>query len=312
MVQEGAVSPSPAIVVVAGATASGKSAFAERLGEEIGGEIINADSQQFYRGFDIGTGKPPSELRRLPHWLFDACAPGERMTAMEFARRAEQLIAEIDARGRVPIVVGGTGLYLKALLEGLDRLPPRDPEIRHRLQEEAERLGPEALHRRLREIDPESAARISPRDPNRLVRHLEIAQLSGRPPSELLTRRRPPVLRFPTETYWLCGERELLRRRIAERVDEMLASGWLQEVRGLLAREIDPRRLEIRPIGYAELAEVALGRKALEEARAEIIARTQAYAKRQETFFRGQFSHAAYQSGSSRLRILTSYPQAIS
>jgi len=306
------VSAAPAIVVVAGATASGKSAFAERLGEEIGGEILNADSQQFYRGFDIGTGKLPPERRRLPHWLLDACAPGERMTAMEFARRAERLIAEIAARGRVPILVGGTGLYLKALLEGLDRLPPRDPEIRRRLQAEAARLGPEALHQRLRALDPESAARISPRDPNRLVRYLEIAELSGRSPSELLTRRRPPVLRFPTETYWLRGERELLRRRIAERVDEMLASGWLEEVRGLLARGIDPRRLEIRPIGYAELAEVVAGLKDMEEVRAEIVARTQAYAKRQETFFRGQFSHAAYQGGGSRLRILPTYPQAIS
>lgn len=306
------MSPAPAIVVVAGATASGKSEFAERLGEELGGEILNADSQQFYQGFDIGTGKLPPERRRLPHWLLDACAPGERMTAMEFSRRAERLIAEIDARGRVPILVGGTGLYLKALLEGLDELPPRHPEIRSRLQAEAVREGPESLHRRLLELDPESAARISPRDSNRLVRYLEIAEFSGRPPSELLTRRRPQVLRFPTETYWLRGDRELLRRRISGRVAEMLAAGWLEEVRGLLARGIDPRRLEIRPIGYAELAEVALGRKGLEEAQAEIVARTQAYAKRQETFFRGLFSHAAYQGAGSRLRVLPLYPQAIS
>lgn len=312
MVQEGAVSRPPAIVVVAGATASGKSEFAERLGEAIGGEIVNADSQQFYRGFDIGTGKVPLERRRLPHWLLDVCEPGERMTAMEFVRRAETLIADFAARGRVPILVGGTGLYLKALLEGLDDLPSRDPELRQRLEAEVARSGPEVLHCRLQALDPESAARISPQDPARLIRYLEIAELSGRAPSELMRRQRPATLRFPTETYWLQVDRQVLRHRIADRVTEMLAAGWLEEVRGLLARGIDPRQLEIQPIGYSELAEVAVGRKELTVAQEEIVQRTRAYAKRQDTFFRGMFCHSAYQAGGSRLHLLPGYPQAIS
>lgn len=304
--------PSPAIVVVAGATASGKSEFAELLGEKIGGEILNADSQQFYRGFDIGTGKTPANRRRLPHWLLDVCEPGERMTAMQFVLRAEALIAEISGRGRVPILVGGTGLYLKALLEGLDDLPSRNPEIRKRLEDEAARLGPEVLHRRLQVLDPESAARINPRDPARLIRYLEIGEISGSAPSSLMRRQRPSILRFPVETYWLQNDREALRLRIAERIAEMLAAGWLDEVRRLLANGIDPRQLEIQPIGYSELADVATGRKEISLAQEEIVARTRAYAKRQETFFRGMYRLAAYQEHGSRLHVLTGYPQAIS
>ena len=302
----------PAIVVVAGATASGKSEFAERLGEQIGGEILNADSQQFYRGLNIGTGKVPVDRRRLPYWLLDICAPGERMTAMDFVRRAEVLISEISGRGRVPILVGGTGLYLKALLEGLDDLPPRDSDLRFRLGEEAERLGVEALHRRLAEIDPLSAASISPQDPVRIVRYLEIAELSGAKPSDLMRRQRPFSLRFPTETYWLRRDREEQRTRIAERVDEMLNMGWLEEVRVLMSEGLDPRKLESRPIGYYELAEVISGNLKLSEAREKIVAQTRAYAKRQETFFRGMFSHAAYGREGSRLHMLPGYPQAIS
>lgn len=311
MVQEIAMTP-PAIVVVAGATASGKSEFAEALGEGIDGEILNADSQQFYKSFDIGTGKVPVDRRKLPYWLMDICAPGERMTAMDFSRRAESLIAEISGRGKVPILVGGTGLYLKALLEGLDDLPPRDPELRLRFQEEAQRLGVEALHRRLMDIDPISAASISPQDFIRILRYLEIAELSGAKPSDLMRRQRPSVLRFRTDAYWLRREREEQRQRIAQRVDEMLKMGWLEELRGLMSRGIDPRRLESRPIGYYELAEVLSGNLKLSDAREKIIAQTRAYAKRQETFFRGMFSHEAYRRAGSRLQILPGYPQAIS
>jgi len=302
----------PAIQAVVGATASGKSEFAEALAEKIGGEILNADSQQFYRGFDIGTGKVPSSRRRVPHWLLDLCEAGQRMTAMDFARRAEILIGEIRTRGKVPILVGGTGLYLKALLEGLDNLPPRNPDLRARLQEEFRSEGGAALHRRLQVLDPPLAERVHPEDPLRLVRYLEIAQVTGRPPSELLRRQRPPVLRFPTHTYWLQPDRDTLRKRIAARVEVMIEAGWLEEVRGLLALGKDPRRLENRPIGYAELAEVAQGGLELATAKDQIILKTRQYAKRQETFFRGMLSHAAYQQAGSTLTVLkAAYPQAI-
>ncbi len=301
----------PSIVAVVGATASGKSEFAESLAEKIGGEILNADSQQFYRGFDIGTGKVPPERRRVPHWLLDLCEPGQRMTAMEFSRRAEAVIGELQGRGRVPILVGGTGLYLKALLEGLDELPPRDPELRLRLQEEFRSQGGGELHRRLQAFDPTLAERVRPEDPLRLVRYLEIAQLTGKPPSQLLRRQRPSVLRFPTQTYWIQPDRETLRHRIAARVLAMLESGWLEEVRGLVSSGLDPRRLENRPIGYSELADVLEGRD-LGEVRDQIILRTQQYAKRQQTFFRGLLEHHAYQEGASKLtRLSGAYPQAI-
>jgi len=306
------MSTSPAIVVVAGATACGKSAFAESLALEIGGEILNADSQQFYQGFDIGTGKVPPEDRRSPHWLLDLCRPGERMTAMEFVRHAEAVIAEVSKRGRVPILVGGTGLYLKALLEGLDEIPPRHPEIRARLQEESRILGAAALHARLQEIDPESAAKIRPQDSLRIVRYLEIAAAAGRPASELMRHARPSELRFPTRTYWLQVDREVLRHLIADRVEGMFRSGWMEEVQGLQSRGFDPRFLESRPIGYEEVAEVLAGLKTLEQAKAVILQRTQQYAKRQDTFFRGMFSHPAYRESGSFLHILSSYPQPIS
>ncbi|HCU24433.1 MAG TPA: tRNA (adenosine(37)-N6)-dimethylallyltransferase MiaA [Deltaproteobacteria bacterium] len=307
MVQEGLVSvlpPWPDLIVVAGATATGKSAFAEGLACERGGEILNADSQQFYRGFDIGTGKPPEAERRVPHWLYDACAPGESMSAMEFVRRAEILIKELRARGKLPVVVGGTGLYLKALLEGFDPLPGRDPELRRRLEIEFQREGGEALRERLRKIDPASAAWIPAGDRSRLIRYLEIGELTGRAPSEQMRRSRPERLRFRTETFWLRKERETLRKKIAARVEAMLQAGWLEEVRNLLAAGVDPRKLENRPIGYSELAEVVLGKRKLEEAAAEIILRTQQYAKRQETFFRAMFAHAAYREQGSELNLI--------
>ncbi|MFO1463849.1 MAG: tRNA (adenosine(37)-N6)-dimethylallyltransferase MiaA [bacterium] len=299
------MSSTPAIVLVAGPTASGKSEFAESLSEHIGGEILNADSQQFYRGFDIGTGKVSPERRRAPHWLLDVCEPGARMTAMDFARRAGDLIAEISARGKVPILVGGTGLYFKALLEGLDELPPRDPALRASLQEEFLVKGGEFLHRRLAELDPLSAQGIHPQDPLRLVRYLEIALLTGRPPSALMRRHRPSELRYPTHSYWLRPDREVLKRRIAERVAAMLREGWLEEVRGLMQSGLDLDRIENRPIGYSELARVVEGRRELASVQAEIVRKTQQYAKRQETFFRGLFAHPAYRQGGS---VLTELP----
>lgn len=293
MVQENRVSER-AIVLVAGPTAAGKTGFAEELALKRGGEILNADSQQFYRGFDIGTGKTPPAQRRVPQHLLDLCEPGRGMTAAEFSRLADAKIAELGEGGKLAVVVGGTGLYLKALCEGLDELPPRDAGIRSSLHAEWQAGGGSEMHRRLQEIDPAVAARVPPTDPVRLVRYLEIARITGQAPSRLLRRERPKRLRYPVESYWLQPDRAELRARIARRVAEMFEAGWLEEVEQLLGQGIDPRRLENKPLGYAECAQVLGGRLSREEAQARITLKTSQYAKRQETYFRGLFSHSAY------------------
>jgi tRNA dimethylallyltransferase len=277
-----------------GPTASGKSEFAERLAAEHGGEVLNADSQQFYRGMDVGTGKIDPARAKVRHWLLDICEPGEAMTGMEFARRADEIIGKLHQEGKVSVVVGGTGLYVRCLFEGLDDLPERNDGIRERLNKELADGGGAVLHHRLKEIDPQLAARIHPNDPARLVRFLEIWELTGKPPSRILSGRRPERLRYPARTFWLSPPRDRLREKIAERVKNMIRSGWLEEVRGLMARGLDPRFLSNKPIGYADLAEVAAGNLKLEAAEEKIVFKTRQYAKRQETFFRGLLSHPAY------------------
>jgi tRNA dimethylallyltransferase len=298
--------PRSRILVVVGPTASGKSAFAQELALSCHGEILNADSQQFYRGFDIGTGKVPSEEQKVRHWLLDICEPGAFVTAMDFAREADEVIETIFTQGKVPIVVGGTGLYIRALLEGLDALPPRDPVLRAELQSQYEREGGLAFHERLHQVDPLSAVKISPQDSSRLVRFLEIYRITGKAPSTLMRRQSSTRLRYEAHTHWLRPEREALRNRIAQRVREMLASGWLEEVRRLMLEGKDPRYLANKPIGYAELAEVVEGSADLEAMQNKIILKTQQYAKRQETFFRGLFSSPAYSEEGCALKVVES------
>jgi tRNA dimethylallyltransferase len=294
----------PPILVVVGPTSSGKSDLAETLALERGGEILNADSQQFYRGFDIGTGKAPMSNRKIPHHLLDLCAPGEFITAGEFALKADAMVAELRETGRVPIVVGGTGLYLRSLLEGLDPLPPRDEALRRALGAILAEKGAEELHRQLERIDPVSAAKIHPRDPARLVRYLEIYHASGKPPSQLMKGRRPERLRYAAQTYWLCPPRDRLRPAIARRVREMFERGWVEEVQALLKRGIEPRSLPNKPIGYGEIAEALRHGGRLEKTMETIILRTQQYAKRQDTFFKGLLAHSAYRENGSTLEVI--------
>lgn len=292
------------IQVVVGATASGKSAFAENLAFNHRGEILNCDSQQFYRGLDIGTGKVPSEKRKVPYHLLDICPPGRFISAGEFARRADELIGDLAKRGKVPVVVGGTGLYIRALLEGLDPLPERDEKIREELHERFCKAGGAELHAELQKIDPISAAKISVQDEVRLVRYLEIHRLTGKPPSHLMSGRRQESLRYESHIFWLRPPRELLRRRIASRVKTMFAEGWVDEVRKLLSEGVDPRRIENKPIGYAEIAVFLESGGSLEEIQEKIILKTQQYAKRQETFFRGLLDHRAYREAGCEVKIL--------
>ena len=301
MVQAGPLKSQPPVILVVGPTASGKSEWAEQWAGERNGEILNADSQQFYRGMDIGTGKVDSKKSALKHWFLDICEPGEFMTGMDFARQADDLIAALREEGKTPVVVGGTGLYVRCLFEGLDPLPSRDEGIRARLQAEMKEKGAGALHRRLSHIDPVLGAKIHPHDPSRIIRFLEIHEITGRPPSEILSGKRPETLRYPTHTYWFHPSREKLRERIALRVQAMIASGWVEEVRDLMGRGVDPRRIPNKPIGYADLADVVEGQMSLEKAREKITLRTQQYAKRQATFFRALLKHPAYQTGGSKL-----------
>ncbi|MFO0580916.1 MAG: tRNA (adenosine(37)-N6)-dimethylallyltransferase MiaA [Anaeromyxobacter sp.] len=275
------------LVAIAGPTASGKTALAIALARRLDGELLNADSQAVYRGLEIGTAKPDAADRAAaPHHLLDLVDPGEGMDAARWASLADAAISEIAARGRLPIVVGGTGLYLRALLHGVVAAPGRDPALRARLEAEAAALGRPALHARLAAVDPAAAARIGPNDLVRIVRALEIAA-GGRTQSELHAAHGFEAVRYDAAILALDPPRDELHRRIDARVVAMFDRGLLDEARALDARfgAALPPKL---PIGYAEAVAVVRG----ELDRAEAIRRVQAahrrYAKRQLTWLRGE------------------------
>ncbi len=273
------------ICVVAGPTASGKTALAIALARRLGGEIVNADSQQVYRGLDVGTAKPTAEERAaVPHHLVDVAEPGEGMDAARFTALADAAIQEVAARGRVPVVAGGTGLYLRALLHGVVAAPGRDPALRARLEEEAARLGRPALHARLAAIDPASAARIRPNDLVRVVRALEIAA-SGRLASDLHADHAFREERYDALLVALDPPRAELHRRIDARVHEMFRGGILDEARALLERfgGALPAKL---PIGYAEAVECVRGALPVEEAIRRVQVAHRRYARRQIVWLR--------------------------
>jgi tRNA dimethylallyltransferase len=273
------------ILVIAGPTASGKTALAVALARRLGGEIVNADSQQVYRGLDVGTAKPTAaERAAVPHHLVDVVAPGEGMDAARFAALADAAIAGIAARGRLPVVAGGTGLYLRAVLHGVVQAPGRDPALRARLEEEALRLGRAALHARLREVDAEAAARIRPNDLVRIVRALEIAA-GGRRPSDLHAAHAFREDRYEATILALDPPRPELHARIDARVREMFRGGILDEARALLARfgGAPPARL---PIGYAEATACVRGELAEEEAILRVQVAHRRYARRQIMWLR--------------------------
>jgi tRNA dimethylallyltransferase len=273
------------ILVIAGPTASGKTALAVALARRLGGEIVNADSQQVYRGLDVGTAKPSAaERAAVPHHLVDVVAPGEGMDAARFAALADAAIAGIAARGLLPVVAGGTGLYLRALLHGVVPAPGRDPALRARLEEEALSLGRPALHARLRAVDPEAAARIRPNDLVRIVRALEIAA-GGRRPSDLHAAHAFRDDRYEATILALDPPRPELHARIDARVGEMFRGGILDEARALLARfgGTLPARL---PIGYREAAACVRGELAEETAILRVQVAHRRYARRQIIWLR--------------------------
>lgn len=276
-------------VAIVGPTAVGKSGLALELAGPLDGEIVNADALQVYRGFDLGTAKPSAEdRRRVPHHLLDILEPGESFSAGEFARRARRVIGEIHERRRLPILVGGSGLYLRALIEGISPIPAIDPELRRGLRARLAEEGSGALRVELRRLDPPTAERLAPGDTQRLLRALEIALGTGRPMSEWIAE--PPVGGAGIDAAWvgLTLSRALLYDRVAVRVGQMLADGWADEVRRLLASGLSPSAPAFQAIGYRELAAHLAGEATLEEARERIVRATRRYAKRQMTWFRRQ------------------------
>jgi len=273
------------VVVVAGPTASGKTALAVALAARVGGEVVSADSQQIYRGLDVGTAKPtPEERRAVPHHLLDVVEPGEGWDAARFVRAADEAIAGIVARGRVPFVVGGTGLYLRALLHGVVEAPGRDPELRARLEREAEERGRAAVHARLAAIDPDAAARIRPNDLVRVVRALEIAA-SGRTQSELFRAHAFSEERYRGPILALAPPRDELHRRIDARVEAMFAGGIREEARALVAR-FGARIPTKLPLGYAEAIALERGELEAPEAIRRVQTLTRRYARRQVIWLR--------------------------
>jgi len=274
------------VLVLVGPTAVGKTAISVAVAKRLGAEIISGDSMQVYRGMDIGTAKiTKEEMQGVPHHMIDIKDPDEPFTVAEFQQRADQLIREIVARGRLPMLVGGTGLYIRAVLEPYTFIPMKaDPELRRRLAEEEERYGPGHLHRRLQEVDPVAAAKLHPNDLRRIIRALEVFLQTGTPISATQTAAGKEP-RYDDLFLGLTMERSLLYRRIEERVDRMIAAGWLEEVRRLLER-YPPHLPAMQALGYRELVQYYRGLLTLPEAISLIKRNTRRYAKRQFTWFR--------------------------
>jgi len=279
----GCQAPAPRVVAVVGPTASGKSALALQLAEEVRGEILSCDSMQVYRGFDLGTAKPgAAERARVPHHLLDVAHPDEDFSAARFAELADAAAAEVASRGRAVVACGGTGLYLRAWLRGLFPAPRPDPAIRARHRDE----GVAAVRARLVAVDPEAAAAILPGDLVRLSRALEVYEQTGVPITEL-RRRAARGLRFPVRVVGLAPPRAELHARIDARFDAMMAAGLLDEVRRLVAR-YGPAIRPLGALGYAQLRDHLQGLLTLEEAVRQAKRDTRRYARRQLTWFRAE------------------------
>jgi len=275
----------PNVVAVVGPTAAGKSALGLALAERLGGEIVCCDSMQVYRGMDVGTGKATAvEQAAIPHHLLDLVAPDQPFSAATWAERARAVLRDIAVRGRLPIIVGGTGLYFRALVHGLFEAPPADPAIRARHEAEARTHGVASLYRHLHQIDPATAATVLPGDLVRISRALEVWEQTGIPISELRRRSTvPAALRL--FAVILDPPLPELRRRIFARVETMMATGFLDEVRGLRAAGHGACRA-LQALGYRPLGQHLDGRVTLTQAVDETKRTTVAYARRQRTWFR--------------------------
>jgi len=280
------MTPGKRPILIAGPTASGKSALALRLARDRGGVIVNADSMQVYEELEILSARPSrADLSDVPHRLYGHVPMRDGYSVGRFVREAERVLAELDAAGAVPVIVGGTGLYLKALLEGLSPIPAIPPAVREHWRAEAERWGPARLHAELGARDAVTAARLSPTDPQRIVRALEVMEATGRPLSDWQREPGRPLLKEEeTERLLVLPDRATLYARCEARFDGMMQAGALAETERVAALDLDPALPGMRALGLRPLLAHLAGRMTLQEAVAEANAETRRYIKRQVTW----------------------------
>lgn len=275
------------LTFILGCTGCGKGALGRELTERTGAEIISIDSMKVYRRMDIGTAKPPPDVRaKIPHHLIDVVEPSEEFSVAQYVRLAEAAIADIETRNRPVFVVGGTPLYIKALSEGLFEGPGADPELRASMSETAQRDGLTALYERLRQVDPTAASRIHANDERRIIRALEVFDLTGRPISALQEQWDRDRTRFDCLFIGLRREKEDQNHRINERVRKMLAAGLVEEVRGLLAEPKPMSTAARQAVGYVEIIDFLDGKHTLDAAAELIKINTRQLAKSQRTWFK--------------------------
>ncbi len=274
------------LLIILGATAIGKTELAIQVARALNGEIIGADSRQIYRQMDIGTAKPrPDQLQQAVHHMVDIVDPDELLTLAEYQERAYAIIDDITARGKLPLLVGGTGQYITAVEEGwsIPRVPP-DYDLRDKLEAEAKAIGNEAFHQKLADVDPEAASNIHPNNVRRVIRALEVYMVTGTPIS-VLQRKKPPPYRI--RTMGLTLERQLLYERADTRVDQMMEKGFLDEVRRLLDAGYSRELPSMSALGYRELASHLLDDISLDEAIQQTKHSTHNFIRRQDVWFRG-------------------------
>jgi tRNA dimethylallyltransferase len=277
----------PRLIVVLGPTASGKSALAIKLAKAVGGEVLVCDSTQVYRRFDIGTGKVPlAEQQGIPHQLMDMVEPDEVFTAGEYRRRAIAALQDLRGRNKIPVITSGTGLYLRALLEGLAESPERSEDLRERMRAIVAKRGPGRLHKILKRLDPENARRIESADTQKVIRAIELRLLAGKTVGEIHAAGREPLQGYSIVKIGLAPPRPALYARIHERIDEMVAAGWIDEVRHLIDSGVPRSAKAFQFIGYSQWRDYLGGEFSKEEALEEIRKATRHFAKRQQTWFR--------------------------
>lgn len=296
--------PNPPVIFLMGPTASGKTALSVQLAQALNGEIISVDSALVFKGMDIGTAKPTQDERGgIPHHLIDILDPAESFSTGQFRKQALALMGGITRRGKIPILVGGTMLYFNVLNSGLAVLPEADPAVRAKLDQDLEQLGKEVLHRRLAEIDPESAARIHPNDPQRVQRALEVYEISGKPLTSFFTEAQEQDIPYQKIKLIIAPQdRAILHGIIARRFKQMLDQGFIDEVAALYKRgDLTEKMPSIRAVGYRQVWSYLQGEYDLETMTEKAIIATRQLAKRQFTWLRRETDATNFQTGQPEL-----------